>query len=135
MTDEQEDISSAQTPEVPEVKPKHAGGRKPKGYYERGIQDRLNSSAPAALTILDRHMNQQTGHKKIKDSVLKTCFYIIDHTVGKARIKVEHTRGILTYSEIAKSADKLKEKPPPVLVDAEKIAQEYQDKSTNTGDK
>lgn len=134
MEQEQTDNSSAQTSEVPEVKPKHAGGRKPKGYHERGVQEVLDGSATKAAQILKDHMNQAAGHKKIKDSVMKIAFYIIDHTIGKARIKVEHSGGVLSYSEIAKSAEDLLKKPPPVLVDAEKIAQDYQDKDTNTGD-
>ena len=120
-------ILNAQESESPVVKPKHGGGPKPKGYYERGIQDRLNGSAPYAVTLLDNHMNQRRGYKSIKDSVLKTCFYIIDHAIGKARQKIEHSGGIVTYGEVAKGAEELEKKPRPILADVEEIANKYKD--------
>jgi len=130
MTDTQKVHSSAQTTEAPGVKPKHPGGRKPKGYYERGVQDRLNGLAPDAVTILDHHIHQRKGYKTIKDSVLKSCWYIIDHAIGKARQKIEHSGGVLTYSELAKSAEALEKKPREVLADAEEIAHKYQENTT-----
>jgi len=71
MDDTQQVHSSAQTTEAPSVKPKHPGGRKPKGYYERGVQDRLNGLAPDAVIILDHHIHQRKGYKTIKDSVYR----------------------------------------------------------------
>lgn len=108
--------------DTPEVKPKHPGGRKPKGYYERGIQDILNGSAPSAARLLDDHLNQRRGHKTIKDTVLKACFYVIDHAIGKARQKVEHTVGVLTYKALLDSAESLEKTRPTLLIDTEKIS-------------
>ncbi len=118
MVDAQEDNQGAPGADPPEVKPKHAGGRKPKGYYERGVQDKLDGSAPVAVEILNKHINQRKGYKKTKDSVLRTCYYIIDHAIGKARQKIEHSGGVLTYSELIKSIDK----PREILADSEELS-------------
>ena len=120
---------TAQEEQSPEVKRKHGGGPKPKGYYERGLQDRLSNAAPDAVTILDNHMNQRRGYKTIKESVLKTCFYIIDHAIGKARQKIEHSGGILTYAELSKGADELDKKPRDILADVEEIANKVEGKT------
>ena len=122
-------------PETPPVKVKGKPGRKPIGYYERGVQEKLDSSAKDAATLLDNHLHQRAGYKKIKDSVLKICFFAIEHAIGKARQKVEHSGGIMTYGELAKSADKLKTKPRQVLADALSVAQKYQDKTGEPGEK
>ena len=120
-------------PEAVPVKPKHAGGRKPRGYYERGVQDVLDGSAPNAAKILDEHMRQVDGHKKIKDSVMKIAFFIIDHAIGKARQKVEHSGGVMTYGELAKSADDLDTKPRPILSEVMEIANKYKPETPAPG--
>lgn len=122
MEQTQEDNKTAQTPDIPEVKPKHAGGRHPKGWYEADIQEVLNGSARSAARIIKAHMDQSKGNKTIKESVLKICFYVIDHAIGKARQKIEHSGGILTYAELSKGAEELDKKPRPILAEVEEIA-------------
>lgn len=116
---------TAQGTGSPEVKPKHAGGRKPKGYYERGVQDKLDHSASKAVDILDNHIEQRRGQKKLKTSLQRACEYVIDHSIGKAKQKIEHSGGILTYDQISKSATELDKHPRPILADVMEIANKY----------
>ena len=127
--DESPSVDNSSSPETPQDKPKHAGGRKPKGYYERGVADTLAGSAPDAARLLDNHMMQRKGYKKMKDTVLKAAFFIIDHAIGKARQKVEHSGGVMTYGELAKSAEGLEKKPRPILAEVMEIAHKYQAKT------
>ncbi len=119
------DGSTAQSPEQPEVKQKHAGGRKPKGYYERGVQDILDGTAPHAARRLQDLIEQKKGSKNMKSNLQRACEYVIDHAVGKARQKIEHSGGIMTYGELARSADALDKKPRRVLADVEEIANKH----------
>lgn len=116
---------NAQGAESPEVKKKHAGGRHPKGWYEADVQEVLNGGARLAARILRAHMEQTRGHKTIKDSVLKICFYVIDHAIGKARQKVEHSGGILTYKQLSDGAEALDTKPRPILAEVLEISNKY----------
>ena len=125
MVDDKRECPNAQPGEVPVVKPKHAGGRHPKGWYEADVQEVLNGGARRAVRILNAHMDQSAGNRKIKDSVLKICFFVIDHAIGKAKQKVEHSGGILTYKGIVQSIDK----PREVLAEVEEIASKYQEKT------
>ena len=117
-----ETIATPQVISTPEVKPKHAGGRKPKGYYERGIQDTLSGSASRAAVILDDHIAGKRGRRTLRPSLQRACEYVIDHAIGKARQKVEHSGGIMTYKQLADSARELEEKPRDVLAEVEEIA-------------
>ncbi len=129
MTDNQEDSINAREDEAP--RPKQKPGRKPIGYYERSVQEKLDGSAKEAAIIIDNHMMQRVGYKKIKDSVLKICFFVVEHAIGKARQKVELSGGVMAYGELAKSA--LKDKPRPVLSEALDIAHKYQEKTAEPG--
>jgi len=139
MNHEQEDNINAQPGEgsgveqQPEVKPKHAGGRHKKGYYEADVTEVMAGTAKTAVRLLQEHINQVKGKKNLKPSLQRACEYVIDHTIGKARQKVEHSGGILAYGELAKSAEGLDQKPRPVLADALEIAQKYQDKTAEPG--
>ena len=125
MDETQENNITPQTPDTPLVKPKHAGGRKPKGYYERGVQDKLSHSASKAADILDDHIEQRRGQRKLSASLQRACEYVIDHAIGKSRQKVEHSGGILTYRALADSAKSLETKPRPILADVLEIANKY----------
>ena len=129
MEQTQKDNTIAQTPDTPEVKQKHAGGRHPKGWYEADIQEVLNGSARSAARLIQAHMEQSKGNKTIKESVLKICFYVIDHAIGKARQKIEHSGGILSYAELSKSATNLDKKPRDILADVEELASKYKEKT------
>jgi len=116
-----------------EEKPKNKGGRPPKSHYEQPVNAILAGAAPAAALILKQHIDRTKGYKKLTYSLQRACEYVIDHAIGKARQKVEHSGGIMTYGELAKSADKLKDKPRKVLADALSVAQKYQDKTASDG--
>lgn len=111
--------------EVNNTKPKHAGGRPRKDVETRAIQDILNGTATEAARLLDKHVNRKRGYKTMKDSVLKACFFVIDHAIGKARQKIEHSGGILTYRALAEGAKALEERPRPILADVMEIANKY----------
>lgn len=125
MSQIEESKINTQGPQISEAKPKHAGGRHPKGWYEADVQEVLNGGARKAARIINAHMEQSQGHKKIKDSVLKICFFVIDHAIGKARQKIEHSGGILTYGEIIKSIDK----PRDVFADTMELGAKTPDKN------
>ena len=115
--------------DTPEVKPKHAGGRPRKDSYRTNTQAILNGSAPMAAQILDDHINGKRGMKTIKPTLQRACEYVIDHAIGKSRQKVEHSGGILTYGELAKSAAALDKKPRDILAEVEEIANKTGDKT------
>ncbi len=97
------------------------------------VQSILDGTAKEAAGILDRHINRVKGYRKLAPSLLSACYYVIDHAIGKSRQKIEHSGGILTYSDLARGAEELDKKPRDILADVEEIAQKYQDKGQNTG--
>lgn len=107
-------------------------GKKSKYDKIANVQTILDSSAIEAAAILDRHIHRMKGAKTIKTSLQRACEYVIDHAIGKARQKIEHSGGILTYSELAKSAEVIEKKPPSILADVEEIAQKYQENTPST---
>ena len=117
----------AESPEVNALI--HKPGPKKRGNIEAGVQQILDGAAPYAAALLRDHVRKVRGVKNLKPSIQRAAEYIIDHAIGKARQKIEHSGGILTYDALAKSADDLEKKPPPVLADAEEIAQKYQEKT------
>ena len=120
---------SGQPADSPEVKqnttnPKGAG-RKSKAYLTKPTQDILNLTAPIAARILQEHIERKHGRKTLKASLQRACEYVIDHAIGKSRQKIEHSGGILTYRDIADSAESLDNKPRPILADVLEIANKY----------
>lgn len=111
------DAGATETPRV-----KHAGGRKPKSYYQRAVQDRLDGSARYAAQILDDHIHQLRGKKVLKPSLQRACEFVIDHAIGKSRQKVEHSGGVMTYKDLAESAGNLEKKGRDILAEVEEIA-------------
>ena len=97
-------------------------GRKPHGAVEAGVQQVLDTTASEASAILRKHIKRQRGYKKLPADLQRACEYVIDHAIGKARQKIEHSGGILTYGSLAKEAEKIAAKPRDVLADAEEIA-------------
>lgn len=109
-------------------KPKHAGGRPPKSWYQVPVQNILNMTAPVAARILQAHIERKRGYKTLPGGLQRACEYVIDHAIGKPKQKVEHSGGILTYRELAQSAEKTEKAPPPVLSEALSVAEKYQEK-------
>ena len=115
---------SAESPEV-EALTRKPGTRK-RGNVERGVQQILDGAAPYAAALLRDHVRKVRGVKSLKPSVQRACEYVIDHAIGKAKQKVEHSGGILTYAALAKGAEELNKKPRDILADVEEIAQKHQ---------
>ena len=96
------------------------GGRKSKSNAYAGHQQQLDYAAKDALAILVDRVGGK--RKRIAPDLQRACEYVIDHAIGKARQKIEHSGGILTYGSLAKEAEKIASKPRDVLADAEEIA-------------
>lgn len=130
MENEEEDKINESSTNSPKLnsKPKHAGGRHTKEYYSAPVQEILNLTAPSAARILQQHIEKKKGYAYLKASLQRACEYVIDHAIGKARQKVEHSGGILSREELLKSANALDEKPRDFLADVEELAYKYQKK-------
>ena len=126
MTQSGEDSINARPEQSSDVEKKSTRGRRSKAYYEADVQEVLSQGAKVAARMLQDHLFQKKGRKTLKTSLQRACEYVIDHAIGKARQKVEHSGGIMTYGELAKSADNLDAKPRPILAEALEIAQKYQ---------
>ncbi|TET43046.1 MAG: hypothetical protein E3J60_01250 [Dehalococcoidia bacterium] len=124
MTQEMEDSIIARDGESSDVK--QSRGRRSKAYYQADVQEVLSQGAKVAARMLQDHLDQKKGRKTLKSSLQRACEFVIDHAIGKARQKVEHSGGIMTYGELAKSADNLDAKPRPILAEVLEIAQKYQ---------
>ncbi len=119
---------SAQDTDPPSVKSKD--GRKPRNYYTRAFQDVLNSSASHAAALLQQFIERTRGHKTISRELLDACKFVIDHAVGKAKQKVEHSGGVLTYKQIHDDVGNMEEKGCAILADAEELATKHQQKTS-----
>ena len=97
-------------------------GRKAKKVVIAGIQQSLDATASEATMILDNFIHRRRGFKSIKQTLLQQCNYVIDHAIGKARQKIEHSGGILTYADLSKSATELDKKPRAILADTEELS-------------
>lgn len=117
---------ASQKVESPDVKrnPKGAG-RKPKDYYTRAVQDIINGTAREAAIMLDNYIKRKRGSKKITRDMIEACKYVIDQAIGKARQKIEHSGGIMTYRDLANSAEKAEQSGRDILADVEEIANKY----------
>ena len=105
---------------------KRRSGRKPHSFATAGTQQVLDAAAPKAAAILRDHILGK--RKRLSPSRQRACEFIIDHAIGKARQKIEHSGGILTYGALAKEAEALEKKPRDILADALDIAKNYQEK-------
>ena len=121
----QKQQQSAELGKSPEVKlnntnPKGAG-RRSKEYYTKPVQEILNLTALTASRILQDYIERRKGAKQLSRDFIEACKYVIDHAIGKARQKIEHSGGILTYRALADGADELDKKPRPFLADTEEL--------------
>ena len=90
---------------------------------EAGIQTSMDVTAAKAMAILKAHVEyRRKSYRHISTDLQRACEYVIDHAIGKARQKIEHSGGILTYGSLAKEAEKLALKPRDILADVEEIA-------------
>lgn len=136
MTETNDEKSiNARAANAPDVK-KNKGGRPPKAQYQQPIMEVLAISASEAAERIRQYIARVKGAKNFSRDYLTACFFVIEQTIGKARQKVEHSGGIMTYGELAKSADNLDAKPRPILAEVLEIARKYQaDNPGSAGDK
>ncbi|KKK79347.1 hypothetical protein LCGC14_2834450, partial [marine sediment metagenome] len=97
-------------------------GRKSKSSVEAGVQQVLDGAAPYAATLLRDHIRKVRGVKSLKPSVQRACEYVIDHSIGKARQKIEHSGGVMTYGQLVESAEGIEKNSPELLIDVDKMA-------------
>lgn len=98
------------------------GGRRSNAYYKVPAQQVVNLTASRAARILQDFINRRAGKLSLAPGLQKACEYIIDHAIGKARMKPDLAGGHMSYKELMDSADKLDDKPRPILADVEEIA-------------
>ena len=128
MTESDQDTSiNAQAAEPVEVPIKNKGGRPPKSDIVVPVNEAINITAPDAMELLRKFITRKKGYTSLSRDLLSACYYVIDHAIGKARQKVEHSGGITTYADLAKAAGELDKKPRPILADALEIAHSYQE--------
>jgi len=96
-------------------------GRPSKAVKYESVQDKIDLTADDAIDLLSTVIARRKGYKRIGDSVLKACYFVIDHAIGKAKQKIEHSGGVLTYGELVRSAEELATKQPELLINVEKI--------------
>ena len=111
--------------ETPSVLPPRTPnlGRLSHGVAEAGVQTSMDVTAAKAMAIIKAHVEyRRKSYRHISTDLQRACEYVIDHAIGKARQKIEHSGGILTYGSLAKEAEKIASKPRDILADAEEIA-------------
>ena len=107
------------TPSVLPIKP----GRLGHDVVQAGVQVSMDVTAAKAMAIMKAHIEyRRKSYRHMSADLQRACEYVIDHAIGKARQKIEHSGGILTYGSLAKEAEKIAAKPRDVLADAEEIA-------------
>ena len=104
-------------------------GRKAKSVVIAGVQQVLDATASDAAQILKSHILRERGFKYLSMDLQRACEYVIDHAIGKARQKVEHSGGVMTYRQVLNGATELDTKPRPILAEVEEIANKHQEKS------
>ncbi|MBU2177669.1 MAG: hypothetical protein KJ556_21465 [Gammaproteobacteria bacterium] len=128
-----EKITTPEAVSLP-VKVRQKPGPKPKAPRLAPIQEIIDMTAPQAADILRKHIERKQGWRTLPPGLQRACEYIIDHAIGKARQKVEHSGGIMTYDELAKAAGELDKKPRPILADVLELAQKYQEDNPVKGE-
>ena len=107
---------------IPDVKRKHAGGRPPKELITLPVQSLIDLTAPVAARLLQRMIDRDRGYTKLSRDLIEACKFVIDHAVGKARQKIEHSGGALTYRELVNSASDIERSGRDILAEVEEIA-------------
>ncbi len=97
-------------------------GRQARSVVSAGVQQTLDATASQAALILSRHVHRERGYKNLAMGLQRACEYVIDHAIGKAKQKVEHSGGVLTYGALFKSADEQAKSSPELLIDPTKVS-------------
>lgn len=79
------------------------GGRKTHNYIYQTARETLHSAAIPASSLL-REFIIGKKVKKISRTKLDACIFILEQVIGKAKIKVEHDIGNLTYDALVRLA-------------------------------
>ena len=102
------------------------GGQLPKNRATEAVEQILNGAAPYAAATIRDHIRQRRGRKNLKSSLQRACEFTIEQVRGKARQQIEHSGGIMTYGELARSAERLAGAPPVLLIETEEKDGVYQ---------
>lgn len=94
-------------------------GRKTRTVEHANATQILEGSAIAAARIVSDLV--KGTRKRISRERYMAVIFNIEQCLGKARQKVEHSGGILTYSTLVKSAENLEKNGPELLIDADKV--------------
>ena len=119
-----EELPGSGSPPAKRIQPEVLGKRVA-SYYAKGAQGIISDSAVVAAEILDKHVRRRRGWTTLPAGLFESCKFIIDHAIGRAKIKVEHSGAVLTYGEVSKSAENLAKKGRDILADAEAIKDGY----------
>ena len=107
------------------INPKPGEGRKTRTVEHATATQILEGAViPAAKLLRDLISGTR---KRISQQRYSAAVFNIEQCLGKARQKIEHSGGILTYNDIVKDAEKLEKKPRDILADAEEIANKHKE--------
>ena len=105
----------------------HTTGRKTRTVEHQTATAILEGSAIHAARLITDLI--RGNRKRISTQRYSAAVFTVEQCLGKARQKVEHSGGIMTYGELARSAEGLDKKPRPILADALEIAHDYQEQT------
>ena len=88
----------------------------------RSVQEVLEGTAKEASILLDNYIRKVKGYTKMSPEKLRACQFVIDHAVGKARQKIEHSGGVMTYGQLVASAEGIEKNSPELLINVNTIA-------------
>ena len=95
-------------------------GRRKSLVVEASTQKILDDTAPVASKLLADHVRGK--RKRLSTSLQRACEFVIEHAIGKARQKIEHSGGIMTYGQLLSRAEELETKSPELLINADKVS-------------
>lgn len=81
---------------------------------EQTCQAQLNCLAPKAVSIIGNHLKGR--RRRLSPSMQRAAEYVIDHAIGKAKVKVEHSGGVMTYADLTRGVEELEKAPPRLLI-------------------
>lgn len=95
------------------------GRRRHQANLEQSVTQILEAVAPYAAITLRENVYRKRGYKHLPPDLHRSCEFIIEQVVGKARQKVEHSGSVMTYGDLAKSAESLEKQKPRLLIEVE----------------
>lgn len=96
-------------------------GNRSDAQKKRSVQVILEGTAKEAADLLDKYVRKVRGYTQMSPEKLRACFFVVDHAVGKARQKIEHSGGVMTYGQLVKSAEQQVAASPELLIDVDKL--------------